>query len=83
MGRVSTDLAFVCYVSRAYVSRRVCFQGSTTGEHRPGHHHRQRDAGPVLRARRIHGQRRTGNKHAVQREEAEVTGQQETEEIRH
>lgn len=38
----------------------MCTAGAADRQHLPGHRYRQRDARPVLRARRVHGRRGRG-----------------------
>jgi len=61
----------------------VIVTGPTNRQHLSGHRHRQRDVGPVLRARRVHGRRGRRSEGVVRRQRPVVVGRGETKKIRH
>jgi len=61
----------------------ICTTGAADRQHLPGHRYRQRDAGPMLRARRVHGRRGRGREHPVHRQEPVDARFREAENVRH
>lgn len=56
--------------------------GPANRQHLAGHRDRQRELGPVLRARRVHGRQGRGNEGVVRRQRPVVAGREETENVR-
>jgi len=61
----------------------VCFEGVANRQHLSGYRYRQRDAGPVLRALRIHGRRGRGTEDPVHRQETVDGRFRQVENVRH
>lgn len=69
-------------IYRCTVQRRCVVSGPANRQHLSGHRYRQRDVGPVLRARRVHGRRGGRIEGVVRRQRPVVARRGQTEEVR-